>query len=293
MVDSESNNEPKNKSKISGGFDIGSELSALVANNKISSRIANRLEHKLKEKDIKITKEQLKTLVDKIQNLIRTYRFEPPDKKTKTDQTETSQTPQQDDKSKEFQETINKLQSKITDLESGKKEKPTGEIPKETEAEEQEKQIDSTSPRIVTTDDIKVPEKIKVPLTKDWDFDPLNNLPNDPENIIVLMKWLQYLIDKCGRDNLSNILDYYVDIGWISTDAKINLIDYSHGIKEESKKEDSLSEKNITDLPSKDHIQSYIFIQKLKGKQFDKHFIDRIDNEINRLTRKIDDHNTK
>jgi len=296
MGDSEPNNEMKNKSKISEDFDIGSELSALVANNAISSRIANRLEQKLKEKNIKLTKEQLNALVDKVQNLIRTYKFEPQDRKTKTNEAAARQITQQNDNSKQLLDTINKLQGKISDLESGTKEssKESTLTPKDDNIQKKEEENpDTTSPKIVTTDDIKVPEKIKVHITKNWEFNPLNDLPNDPENIIVLMKWLQYLIDKCGRDNLSNILDYYVDIGWISTDAKINLIDYSHGIKEENKKGDNIPGENITNLPSKDHIQSYIFIQKLKGKQFDKHFIDRIDNEINRLTRKIDDRNIK
>ena len=102
------------------------------------------------------------------------------------------------------------------------------------------------------------------------------------------MKWLQFLIDKCGRDNLTNILDYYVDIGWISQDAKMYLIDYSQGIKGEI-----TTDKKITDLPSKEHIQSFIFIQKLKGRQFDKHFIDRIDNEISRITKKIENYPSK
>ena len=51
--------------------------------------------------------------------------------------------------------------------------------------------------------------------------------------------------------------------------------------------------KEITDLPSRDHIQSYIFIQKLKGNQLDKHFIDRIENDISRITKKLRDYQFK
>ena len=105
------------------------------------------------------------------------------------------------------------------------------------------------------------------------------------------MKWLQYLIDRCGRSNLSAILDYYVDVGWISQDAKISLIDYSHGITE--KNNEMETDKIVTDLPSKDHIQSYLFIQKLKGKQFDKHFLERVDNEISKITKKINSYQFK
>jgi archaellum component FlaD/FlaE len=67
----------------------------------------------------------------------------------------------------------------------------------------------------------------------------------------------------------------------------MNIIDYSQGITEKEKKEET-TKKQITDLPSKDHIQSLIYIQKLKGMQFDKHFIDRIENELSRISKKID-----
>ena len=159
--------------------------------------------------------------------------------------------------------TIEKLEQRITNIESGK----------------------NPDLNIITTDDIQVSPQ-------EWKFNPLKEIPNDPESVIVLMKWLQYLIDKCGHNNLSNILDYYVDIGWISQNAKISLIDYSQGITDEERKT-NITGKDINDLPSKDHIQSFIFIQKLKGKQFDKHFIDRIEGELSRITKKLDNYQLK
>ena len=181
-------------------------------------------------------------------------------------------------------ETIEKLQDRITNMESGI-------VNKDIIKYSSEKKEKTLPPKIVTTDDIKITEGLTRPV-QEWKFDPLTEIPNDPESIIVLMKWLQYLIDKCGRPNLSNILDYYVDIGWLSEDAKIYLIEYSHGITEESKTGEPII-KNISHLPSKDHIQSFIFIQKLRGRQFDKHFIDRIDGELSRITKKFDSYQIK
>lgn len=213
-------------------FDIGNELSTLVAKNVLPKKIADKLEWKLKEKNINLTKEQFYKLVEKIASFLKDYDV-----------------------------------GKIT---------TTNEV-----------QVPgTTTPKYVTTEDVKIPEKINVQRT-DWDMESLNVVPTDPESIIVLMKWLQYLIDRCGRDNLSNILDYYVDIGWISQDVKINLIDYSHGITDEGKKDDAPN-RNVSDLPSKDHIKSFIFIQKLKGIELDKHFVDRIDGDISRITKKLD-----
>lgn len=240
------------------------ELSTLVGQNIIPLRIAERLEKKLKEKNVKINKEQLHTLAYKIRDVLNDYtksgKIVEQDKKAKVGQ------PTWEKSGADMQKllkTIENMEERITNIESGK----------------------TSDFNIITTEDIQIP-------AQEWKLDPLKEVPSNPESVIVLMKWLQYLIDKCGRDNLSSILDYYVDIGWISQNAKISLIDYSHGITE-VEKNGEITRKDITDLPSKDHIQSFIFIQKLKGKQFDKHFIDRIDNELTRITKKLDNYQLK
>lgn len=238
--------------------DLGDELSTLVAKNIIPQRIADRLEKKLMEKNVKITREQLHTLAYKIRDAINDYI-----KSGQIGKQVGQPTGGSDADMQKLVETIDTLEKRIANIESGK----------------------PSDVGVVTTEDIKIPYQ-------EWGLDPLKKVPSDPESIIVLMKWLQYLLDKCGRDNLSNILDYYVDIGWISQDAKISLIDYSQGITDEGKKGE-IPRKSITDLPSKDHIQSLIFIQKLKGKQFDKHFIDRIDGELARISKKLDNYQFK
>ncbi|MHA1221340.1 MAG: FlaD/FlaE family flagellar protein [Candidatus Heimdallarchaeota archaeon] len=250
-------------------FELGNELSTLVAKNEIPSKIADKLEQKLKEKEVKITKEQLHMLVGKIKDIMRTYaKFDRVGKKDQPAKTEQTLKATSDMDMQKLVETMDKLQKRINNLEHGV-------ITNKDE-----------SPKIVTTDDIQVPEKITVPL-QDLTMKPLAGIPSDPESVIVLMKWLQHLIDKCGRSYLPTILDYYVDIGWISDEAKISLIDYSHGITDESNRGET-TRKSVSDLPARDHIQSLLFIQKLKGREFDKHFLDRIDGEINRITKKLD-----
>ena len=244
------------KNKVAEEFDVKKELSYLVDRNIIPLRIADKIEQKLKEKNVKINKQQLHTIVLKIRDALENYIKQHPEKGRLG-----YSTLEQDTDMQKLIETVENLEERITNIESGK----------------------PPDYHTVTTEDIKVP-------SKQWDLDPLKEVPSDPESIIVLMKWLQYLIDICGHDNLSNILDYYVDIGWITQDAKIGLIDYSQGITEETKK-DSVTK--ISDLPSKDHIQSFIYIQKLKGVQLDKHFIDRIDGELTRITKKLDNYRFK
>jgi archaellum component FlaD/FlaE len=255
MVDEMGDSKNTNSEEI----DIKKELLALSKENVIPKKIADKLGEKLESKQVKLTKEQIRLLATKINDMINNYR------KTGTlnNKGYAAQTGS-DENMQKLIETIEKLEERITNMESGKTsyEKPT---------------------RYVTTDDIQV---------HGWDIDPLTMIPNDPESVIVLMKWLQYLIDKCGHSHLLEILDYYVDIGWISDDAKISLLDYSAGITEEGKKGDTLR-KGVSNLPSKDHIQSLMFIQKLKGYQFDKHFLDRVEGELFRMTKKLDSYRFK
>ena len=259
--------EGEEKSKAQDEFDFSTELSTLVSNNVLPSKLAEKLEKKLKEKKIKISKQQFQQLIGKIQEIMKTYsaKDRPSEKEMPTSKEKPS-TIQTNEDMQRIMDTIDELREKITYLEKGT----------------------TSKPHIVTTDDLKVPEGVMGDTPK-WNVEPLTDIPNNPESVIVLMKWLQYLIDKCGRPNLTNILDYYVDIGWISQDAKMGLIDYSQGITEQSKKDDTVK-KHINDLPSKDHIQSLVYIQKLKGLQLDKHFIDRIESELARITKKIDNY---
>jgi archaellum component FlaD/FlaE len=234
--------------------ELDKELSILVNKKVISSKIAKKLGTKLKEKNVKITKHQLIKLANKINDNFDTLK--------KTGQTKKFTKPI-DTNMEKIVETIDKLDERLSNIESGNIQY-------------------KKSFEYVTSGDIDV---------AGWDMEPLLTIPNDPESIVVLMKWLQYLVDKCGHLNLPEILDYYVDIGWISDDAKSNIIDYSSGITDESKKGES--GKSISNLPAKDHIQSLIFIQRLKGRRLDKHFLDRIDGEITRVSKKIENYKLK
>ena len=279
--------EGDSKKSIANNFDLKTELSALVENKVISPKIAEKLELKISEKNIKMDKDQLTLLVTKIKDTMKNYsKFEHTTKKNKQEKTFQTVNEKPDENMIKIVQKIENLEQKINNIENMN-------LNRDINIEKQDELIDETkqSPKLVMQDDIKVPKFTEGDsnlLVKD----PLTQLPNDPESIIVLMKWLQHLIDKCGHVNLSKILDYYVDIDWITSDVKINLLDYSHGITDEKVKEDTIKKK-ISDLPSTDHIQSFIFIQKLKGYQIDKHFIDRIDNDISRITKTISDYKSK
>jgi flagellar protein FlaD len=260
-----------NENEVLKDFELKNEISTIVAKNMIPQRIAEKLEKKLVEKQVKINRKQLYLLVDKIRNIMRTYsKFDEGYKKEENLSVRpTEQKIETTTDMKKLFETIDKLQQRIANLEN--------DVMKKGWIYPGEK---AAPPKIVKVDDIQVPSQELINL------EPLTKIPNDPESIVVLMKWLQYLIDRCGRPNLPEVLDYYVDIGWISEDAKINIMDYSNGITEE------ITKSGTTELQAKDHIQSLLFIQKIKGKQIDRHFIDRIESEIFRITKKLDSYNS-
>ena len=56
------------KEKNSDGFDLKKELSTLVSQNILPSRIADKLDKKLEEKKIEINKEQLYTIANEIRS---------------------------------------------------------------------------------------------------------------------------------------------------------------------------------------------------------------------------------
>jgi archaellum component FlaD/FlaE len=101
------------------------------------------------------------------------------------------------------------------------------------------------------------------------------------------MKWLQYMVDRVGKIYLPDILGYYVDIGWISEDIRLDLIEYSKGIVEDRTSTEPIR-RDSYNLPTKNHIQSFLFIQKLKGKPFDERFVGKLEREIEKMAKSLD-----
>jgi len=252
------NKKRDSKNSNSKGCNIERELSILVSKKVIPAKLAKKLEKKLKDKDVQLSKKQLHALVFKIRDVVKNMKSGKTPVAGKIGLNKDN-----------LVETLERLEERISNIETGKPSKS----------------------KVYTTDDIHVPGRV-TGTTYEWDMNPLTDVPNDPESIIVLMKWLQHLVDRCGHTNLPIILDYYVDIGWISEDAKISLLDYSQGITEEAQKE-TTKNKNLANLPAKDHIQSLLYIQKLKGINFDKHFLDRIEGELSRISRRLDNYKFK
>ncbi|MCD6542256.1 MAG: hypothetical protein J7K38_02905 [Thermoplasmata archaeon] len=266
------------KRSLTEEFELSSELSTLVAQGKITPKIAEKIKEKVKKKGVKLTKEQLYKLVDKINSLLRNM----PSGNISPNQTAPSQ-PEEAAEGTESK-TVSTLGTPNTSIN-----RETGSVDRFLkDLEELNKRIDrlekmqtewmkSIDEKIGmwTGREVNVPgENVKVENAM------LDHLPNDPEAVVIVMKWLQYLIDRVGKDSISNVLNYYVDIGWINDDVKSKLLEYCEGITEESK--------GRKKLVAKDHIQSFLYIQRLKGTNIDEHLMGKIERELNKISKYIE-----
>ncbi len=117
----------------------------------------------------------------------------------------------------------------------------------------------------------------------------------DPENELVILEWLDFLLSKNTIGDLIEVLSYYVDLGWISKEVKNHLISYARGFIETtekssfselqldekrynlgsgiSKEEESKSPKN---LRTKDHIRSLTYILRILKDEIPEKHLERI-----------------
>jgi archaellum component FlaD/FlaE len=247
--------------------EVSAELSTLVEQNILPQKIALRIAEKLKEKNIRITKNQLYRLTEKIQNALYNYTTSVPSQPERSKKVETQPfngTQVQTTDMKRLLDAMDQLNQRIKIIE--------------------ENTIDGlkgVSGKLVKTRDIKTFQSTDI---LEGNLQSLEQIPSDPESIVVIMKWLQYLVDRTGKNNLPDTLGYYVDIGWISEDVRLDLINYSKGITEEP----SQTGTHPPLLPTKDHVQSLLFIQKLKGLQLDDRFLNKIERDMEKIVKSLE-----
>jgi len=104
----------------------------------------------------------------------------------------------------------------------------------------------------------------------------LSNIVKNSSNMKLCMEWLEYLMELVGRNNLSEILSYYEDLGWLTEEVKMELINYAEGI-------DFYMEKPDWKLTPDDHVKSIWFIENLAGMKVDKNRLSVIDRDIEKV----------
>ncbi len=135
------------------------------------------------------------------------------------------------------------------------------------------------SPEIIEGTEEVEREKEQVSEVKTKDGYPvvrLDSIRGDPMSVVVLLNWIEFLMERVGRNNLMDALDYYVDIGWISEDVRSEIMAYARGI-------DYYVEKPTWRLLPEDHTKSLLFIERLCGRKIDKNMLSTIDREMSKV----------
>lgn len=106
----------------------------------------------------------------------------------------------------------------------------------------------------------------------------LSYLDNRPETSIILLNWIEFLMEKVGRNNLFDVLEYYIEIGWISEEVSSKMMAYASGI-------DYFVERPSWKLLPEDHTKSLLFIEQLRGKKVDKMLFSRLERDVDKIIR--------
>jgi archaeal flagellar protein FlaD len=119
------------------------------------------------------------------------------------------------------------------------------------------------------------PGKTMVPQYQDENI-KLQCLDNKAETSIILLNWIEFLLEKVGRNNLSEVLEYYIDIGWISEEVCEKMLAYANGI-------DYYVERPTWKLLPDDHTKSLMFIEQLKGRKLDKSMLSKLERDVEKV----------
>lgn len=108
----------------------------------------------------------------------------------------------------------------------------------------------------------------------------LKEIPKDPVSIMLTIKWLEFIVDKAGTNNLPDVLEFYCDMGWISDDVLTKLLKYAKGIKPFFMDDDWKPEEKLS---AKDHLLSLMFLERIKGNRVSRDLLIRLDRELRRI----------
>ena len=78
---------------------------------------------------------------------------------------------------------------------------------------------------------------------------------SNPRVVEILLDWASFMLSRVGDEELKDLLDYYVSIGWISREVADLLLKYARGLRVESVK---------GYVDPEDHIKSLDYINRLK-----------------------------
>ncbi len=114
----------------------------------------------------------------------------------------------------------------------------------------------------------------------------LEHIPNDMVSTMMALKWLGFLIERVGMQNLEEVLEFYYQIGWISEEVLNTLLRYAEGIRPHHREPDWRPDEKLT---IQDHLVSLLFIERLRGVRITRELMDAIEREMRTISRVLED----
>ncbi len=130
---------------------------------------------------------------------------------------------------------------------------------------------------------------------------------HDYLTLVLVMRWIEFMFERVPRGRISLVLDYYVDVGWISEDVKSEIMSYARGEMQDVNKYmeyEEAREEVFKDLPTPqtgaykkvedwrltadDHLKSLLFIQKIAGFEIDKDRLNSLEQNISKFKESLE-----
>jgi len=187
------------------------------------------------------------------------------------------------------EEKFMKLKKELEEQQNTQEEPPQIDFDAEFDQEEEPQSISEESSQIPYEEQVQEPyEEPAQPERKSVSGPYLKKLRRDYISDILVLKWLDYLVTTFGIKRMAELLDFYVDIGWISREVKEFMINCSRGY---TLRDMQFGNEGIMDnMPTlRDHMKSLIFISKLSGAEIRIEDIEKALREIEELEREVND----
>ncbi|VUT27972.1 MAG: Archaeal flagella protein [Candidatus Syntrophoarchaeum sp. GoM_oil] len=104
----------------------------------------------------------------------------------------------------------------------------------------------------------------------------VERVENDPVKSLVLIRWVEFLLERVGRNNLLEALNYYVHIGWVAKELRNQAMEYATGM-------DYYKDKAEWRLAPEDHKKSLLFIEMIRGNEVDMITVNLVEQEVLKL----------
>ncbi|PTD94829.1 hypothetical protein C9439_00355 [archaeon SCG-AAA382B04] len=121
----------------------------------------------------------------------------------------------------------------------------------------------------------------------------LKKPPEGFKELMIALKWIEFLVGKVGHSGLEEVLEFYKEMGWINDDVLVSLEKLSMGFRsfrgdgdQEFIREEEADLKPQSYLTSKDHIKSLLYIRSLKGEEIDNDLIAKLNKKFKRINKR-------